>query len=234
MRAPSYDDQYVAALFDRMGPTYDLVNRISSFGFCELWRYQCVEQAKIKPGALVCDFMAGSGECWPYLKQRNPSQIIAVDFSPVMVQRQRERSSRSKLSVEIRYENATSTSIAPDSVDCAVGAFGLKTLSPESLFGFARELHRILKPGGTYSLLEISRADSWILGAMYRFYLSRLIPLIGKSLLGDIECYRMLGVYTEAFGSCASVARIFLETGLTADVRRHFFGCATSLTGTKF
>jgi len=30
---PNYDEKYVARLFDQMGPSYDVVNLITSFGF---------------------------------------------------------------------------------------------------------------------------------------------------------------------------------------------------------
>ncbi len=233
MDAPQYDDGYVAKLFDRMGPTYDLVNRLSSFGFCELWRYQCVRHARIQPGAVVCDMMAGSGECWPYLRARAVAKIIAVDFSPIMVQRQQRRSQGSRRPIEVRLENATKTSVPPQSVDCVVGAFGLKTLSDEALAAFAQELKRILKPGGRFSLFEISSAENWVLGPLYRWYVSAVIPQIGRLLLGDIECYRMLGIYTQAFGSGTRVLPIFRTAGFQVEVRQHFFGCASALVGTN-
>jgi len=233
MTAPQYDNEYVAQLFDRMGPTYDLVNRLSSFGFCELWRYQCVRDANIPAGAVVCDLMAGSGECWPYLQRRRVAKIISVDFSPVMVQRQQRRANRSGPLVEVRLEDATKTSLAAGSIDCVVGAFGLKTLSNEALRDFAGEISRILKPGGSYCLLEISSARKWWLGSIYRWYVSALIPEIGRLLLGDVECYRMLGVYTQAFGSCERIAPVFAGAGLQVEVRPRFFGCATALVGCK-
>lgn len=233
MTASQYDDKFVAQMFDRMGPTYDLVNRLSSFGFCELWRYQCVRHAHIQPGDIVCDMMAGSGECWPYLRHRQVSKIIAIDFSPIMVQRQQRRRLQHPGQIEVREENATQTTLAAQSVDCVVAAFGLKTLSEESLAAFARELKRILKPGGRFSLFEISSAEDWWLGPLYRWYVSVLIPQIGRLLLGDIECYRMLGVYTQAFGSCERVAPLFRNAGFQVEVRRHFFGCATALVGSQ-
>jgi len=232
MEATRYDDAYVAQLFDRMGPTYDLVNRISSFGFCEWWRYQCVRQARIPPGAVVCDMMAGSGECWPYLRWRKVARIISVDFSPVMVRRQQHRR-RGQRGIEVLLANATRTGLPADSVDGVVGAFGLKTLTPETLAAFAGEIQRILKPGGRFSLLEISSASGWWLGKLYRWYVSGVIPRLGKMLLGDMECYRMLGVYTEAFGSCERIATYFTDAGLEVEVRRHVFGCATALVGVK-
>lgn len=59
---PSYDEAYVRDLFDRMGRTYDVVNLLSSFGFNDRWRRQCVELARVGQDQRVCDLMAGGGE----------------------------------------------------------------------------------------------------------------------------------------------------------------------------
>jgi len=233
MHAPNYDDQYVGQLFDRMGPSYDLVNRVSSFGFCEMWRYQCVRSVPITTVAVVCDMMSGSGECWPYILPHKPARIVSVDFSPVMTQRQAKRLGARNLPVVIQCENATCTTLDSGSVDFVVGAFGLKTLSRSGLAAFAREIQRVLKPVGQFSLLEISDPSGWTLAPLYRWYVSRIIPWIGRLLLGDMECYRMLGVYTEAFGSCERVAELFQQAELNVATRKHFFGCATALVGSK-
>jgi len=41
-----HDDADLQALFDRMGPTYGLMNVLSSFGFSELWRRACVRMPR--------------------------------------------------------------------------------------------------------------------------------------------------------------------------------------------
>ena len=150
-----------------------------------------------------------------------------------MAQRQRKRNLRLGGAVDVRHENALETSIESGTMDCVIGAFGLKTLSQNALSKFAREIWRILKPGGRFSLLEISTAEGWWLGSLYRWYVNSAIPVIGKICLGDIECYRMLGRYTGEFGSCDRIARGFDEVGFTVMAHRHFHGCATSLVGQK-
>lgn len=227
-----YDDAYVQALFDRMGPTYGVMNLVSSFGFSEFWRIQCVRNAGITAGTRVCDMMSGSGECWRHVLRRGGS-IVSIDFSRVMIARQHARNETFGRQVDVRCENALRTSLASGSVDAVLGAFGLKTLSQDQLAGFAVEIRRILKPGGRFSLLEISSAEGWLLGPFFRWYLRTVIPRIGRLCLGDIECYRMLGVYTERFVSCEPLARLFTDAGLTVTWQRHFFGCATSLVGVK-
>lgn len=105
--APNYDSEYLANLFDRMGPTYDIVNVVTSFGFCNVWRRQCVAGARLGLGAEVADLMAGSGECWPYLlpKIGPEGKIHSVDFSNVMSDRQRKRQAKHGLpQVEVRHE----------------------------------------------------------------------------------------------------------------------------------
>lgn len=228
----AYQDEYVQALFDRMGPTYDIVNVLSSFGFCVLWRRQCVRNAGIRAGDAVCDMMAGSGECWRFIP-RSSASLVSIDFSSVMVARQRKRESGLQRGVQIRAENALRTALPSSSFDCVVSAFGLKTLSRVALEQFAREIHRLLKPGGRFSLIEISTAERWLLAPVFRGYVNFLIPWIGRICLGDIECYRMLGTYTAAFGSCHGAVEAFREAGLQASVRSHFYGCATSIVGFK-
>jgi len=154
MTQPRYDDIYVQALFDRMGRTYDLVNLVSSFGFSAFWRRQCVANLPITPGACVCDMMAGTGECWSHILRRGADTVISIDFSRVMTERQKRRRLSKGLPIDVRCENAVATSIPPESVDFVVSAFGLKTLGDVGLVRFGREIRRILKPNGHFSLLE--------------------------------------------------------------------------------
>ncbi|PYJ82494.1 MAG: ubiquinone biosynthesis methyltransferase UbiE [Verrucomicrobia bacterium] len=208
MNPPSYDDAFVQALFDRMGGTYDLVNLVSSVGFAAVWRRQCVRNLSIDRGARVCDMMSGTGECWPYLLRAGARSITSVDFSRTMIARQALRRARATADIASLCENATTTSIPDSSMDYIVSAFGLKTLSRQAMTELAREIRRILKPGGRFSLIEISFPTDWLF-------------------------YRMLGAYTTAFGSCDRIAPLFRDIGLEVSVKGHFYDCATSLVGYK-
>ncbi len=230
--ANRHDDAYVQDLFDRMGKTYGLMNAVTSFGFSFLWRAQCVTNAAVGPNERVCDLMAGTGECWAHALKRGAS-VVSVDFSPVMCDLQSKRAKQLALPVEVRCENALRTSLPDESFDCVIAGFGLKTLSAEAVTDFAREIRRILKPGGRLSLIEISTATGWWLAPLYRWYLRAVIPRIGRLFLADIECYRMLGIYTEDFVSCERVRPAFERAGLEVAVKAHFFGCATSLVGRR-
>jgi len=82
-----YEPHFVERLFDDMAGTYETVNYLASFGFCDRWRRQFVEKASIRPGMVVCDLMCGMGECWPGLGRllRGRGRILGVDFSRQML-----------------------------------------------------------------------------------------------------------------------------------------------------
>ncbi len=118
-------------------------------------------------------------------------------------------------------------------VDVVVSSFGLKTFNRPQLARLAERVARMLRPGGTCAFIEISMPPAALLRVPYRFYLKFVIPVLGWVLLGNPDCYRMLGIYTEAFGDSAYFAACLREAGLDVVETSHFFGCATGVRGRK-
>ncbi|MCC7246353.1 MAG: class I SAM-dependent methyltransferase [Saprospiraceae bacterium] len=231
-----YQPEFVKALFDEMSATYNTVNSITSFGFSTRWRRQCVRKVDLQPGNTVVDMMAGMGETWPYILPQTGSEgrLTGLDYSHAMLSFAQKRALEyADYQIVIHCEDALSSSIPSNSADVLVCSFGLKTLSPEQTILFAREISRILKPGGTFSLIEISVPPGFLLRWPYLFYLKYIIPLLGKILLGNPDNYRKLGIYTEAFGSCRSALTMFEQAGLDVRYESYFGGCASGLTGRK-
>lgn len=95
------------------------------------------------------------------------------------------------------------------------------------------ETKRILKPGGKFSFVEVSKPESFILKLFYGFYLGNIIPILGRLFQGDPTSYEMLWQYTEKFVNAKSVTEIFQTVGLTANYNSYFFGCASGFSGYK-
>lgn len=236
MSADLYDPGRIKSLFDEMAATYGAVNMISSFGFCIRWRAQCVRYATIAPGMTVCDLMTGMGECWSWIARRmnGSGRIIGVDFSPEMCARARKHvADIAPIAVEVLEEDALDCSIESASVDSVVSTFGLKTLSHDGQVQLAREVDRILKPGGTFSFVDISVPKSRLLQCPYMAYLDYAIPVIGRAFLGNPDNYRHLGIYTKSFSSSADCCDVFRNEGLDTHPIELFFGCASGFHGTK-
>src|SRR5687767_11036397 len=99
-----YEAEYVRRLFDEMSESYDRVNYLTSFGFSQRWRRQCVENALIEPGETVHDLMCGMGECWRYIGRMagENGRVVAVDFSSGMLSGAARR--RSQLTIPLDIE----------------------------------------------------------------------------------------------------------------------------------
>lgn len=231
-----YEPDFVQALFDEMATTYDMVNRISSFGFNSRWRRQCLEAIPISPGDQVLDMMSGMGELSVQLAKSvaNVRAITAVDFSPVMCGSARRRAEGvGRCPIEIVSADVLTVDLPRASFDVILSTFGLKTFSIEQRERLAQRVRELLKPGGRLSFLEISVPPSRVLSVPYLFYLRRVIPWIGAMLLGNPENYRLLGVNTGGFGDCAETCELFRAAGLEVEMASYFHGCATGIVGRR-
>lgn len=114
-----------------------------------------------------------------------------------------------------------------------VSTFGLKTFNAEQHGILTQQVKRLLKPGGAFSWIEASDPKGWIGRPFYRFYMDRVIPLVEKLFLKGAEDFSMVGPYSKRFGNCEGFAQAMRDVGLEVTYRRHFFGCATSVSGRK-
>lgn len=227
------DPLFVRSLFDEMAATYGVVNLLSSFGFTIWWRRKCARELIVQPDSVVVDLMAGMGELCLEIDKNlgKDGQLLAIDISPTMCR----HAERLKTNCQFRVieADALACPIEDSSVDYVFSSFGLKTFNHHQLSILASEVKRILRPGGQFSFLEISVPPGPLLRVPYMFYLNRIVPTVGRALLGNPDNYRLLGVYTSAFGNCQSAIKIFGKTGMVAKPRSYFFGCATGLVGHK-
>ena len=231
-----YQKEFVTSLFDEMSQSYSRMNLITSFGFSQRWRKQCVNQLPIIQNGIVADFMTGMGESWEFTLERmeGEKRLLAIDYSQGMLRFAYEKKERKQLTqVEILKEDALQSSLEDQSLDGLISTFGLKTFSESQIHRLADEIMRILKPGGSFSFIEVSCPKVPILRPLYMFYLKRIIPILGKLFLGNPENYRMLGIYTESFGNSRKVFEIFREKGFEVSYVNYFYGCASGIFGSK-
>ena len=231
-----YDPVFVQQLFDEMSSTYEAVNYLSSFGFSHRWRRQFVEKAALQPGMAVCDLMCGMGECWGAITRQlgSAGRILAQNLSSGMLRGARSKKARlSDFQIDLSQQNALASSLGNKSVDAVICGFGVKTLPPDHFRLLAAEIMRILKPGGAFSLIDVSVPAGWILEKPYLFYLENFVPFIGRLLLGNPENSHMLGEYTTRFGNCHALWEVFSQIGFVCTYERYFWGCATGVCGYK-
>ena len=231
-----YSPVQIAALFDEMSATYGVVNLFASFGFTVAWRRVCAGRIPKAPGGhgLTLDLMTGMGENFGNIHARvAPREIVAIDLSTEMCKRAEANGDSLRLPVKVMKVDALASGLTDGCADSLFCTFGLKTLSNDQQAALAKEVRRLLKPGGVFSFIEISVPRNPLLKLFLLFYLRILIPVIGRLFLGNPANYRMLAFYTESFINCGQFVSMLEKEGLHCEPFDHFFGCATGVSGRR-
>lgn len=231
-----YNPDYVKELFNKMSSSYERMNFITSFGFSIRWRRQFLEPLKqTKHKAEIIDLLTGMGETWKSTKNKLPnSNFTALDFSDGMLKYAKQKSKQKfNNEINILQQDILNNELPSNHYDFVTCAFGLKTFCTEQIQTLAKETKRILKVGGQFSFIEVSKPKNKLLNTLYGFYLGKIIPVLGRLLLGNPEEYKMLWQYTEKFDNAKNAAKIFSQVGLKTYYNSFFYGCVTGFYGTK-
>lgn len=232
-----YDPAYVKGVFDRCSTSYRRWSNVASFGFVERWRKQCVAALPVqKAGARGFDLMAGTGESWPHLFKRRPEigSVVAIDISGEMCRRailllHEFRAHK----IDVVEADVLAADLDDSSADFVISTFGMKTFNSEQHRAFSKTLARVLRPGGSFSLIEASDPKGWPLRNLYMFYLHGVLPWIERLFLSGAQDFAMLGIYCTRFGDCRGLADDLRAAGLEVEYKSYFFGCASGVTGRK-
>ena len=165
----------VEAMFDRISPVYDPMNRLMTAGLDRRWRRLAV-RAVVRPGDRVLDACCGTGDL-ALEAERAEGRVTGLDFSERMLERARRKSS----SVEWVRGNMLALPFADASFDAATVGFGIRNV--DHLEGGLRELARVLRPGGRLGCLEITRPRG-ALRPFFSLWFDGLVPVAGKVLPG--------------------------------------------------
>ncbi len=183
------DAHHAAArgMFERIAPTYDVLNQILSAGTDRLWRARAVaEVLRARPGA-VLDLCAGTLDLAAAIAERRPlDRVVAVDFSPAMLALGARKAPR----VETIVADALHLPFEDGSFAAVVCGFGMRNLADLTLG--IREVMRVLGPGGVFVTLELFRPSRVAARALHRVYASALLPAIGGLVSGDTKAYEYL------------------------------------------
>src|SRR5580658_1380259 len=206
----------VREMFAKIAPRYDFLNHFLSFQTDRLWRKRTagfLGPILQRPDAAVLDLCCGTGDLSFALARAGQARIIGADFAHPMLIRAREKSASlashssrgTPRLLPFLEADALRLPFADCSFDLVTTAFGFRNLA--NYEAGLREIHRILKPGGTIAILEFAEPPAGLLGALYRWYFSEVLSRIGGLISGDYAAYTYLP---------KSVSRFFLPPELTS------------------
>jgi len=208
----------VRAMFDSIAPRYDMVNRLISCGLDVFWRRRTADALGLPPRSRVLDLACGTGDFCRLLSGRG-MLVFGIDMSAGMLE-------SATTEAPLVLGDALSLPLRDGSVDGVVCGFALRNFV--DIPPVARELARVVRPGGRIALLEVSRPPGAISRAGYRLWFEHAVPTIG-SLVSDSAAYRYLPESVAYLPSPERLRQILRSAGFEAVGRRTFTAGATQL-----
>ena len=180
----------VENVFDQVYDQYDLMNDFMSLGIHRLWKKTLINMMNPSPNKILIDVACGTGDIAKlYLNYvNNQANITCVDPNRSMIKKGKEKLNEFK-NLNWIISPAEKIPLDENIFDYYTISFGLR--NTKNLNKALSEAYRLLKPGGRFLCLEFSKISNNGLNFVYKNY-SKLIPLIGKFVIGKKEPYEYL------------------------------------------
>lgn len=226
------EDNTVRDIFSIVAPYIDPLDTAFSLGLCHLWRKRLV--SGVKAGDKALDLCSGTGEVAKLLigKVGPEGSVTCLDFSEEMTSVAKSKLSPIPQNVSFIISDVRKMSFPDGSFDVATISFGIRNV-PDT--GDAlKEIKRVLRPGGRFFCLELTRPEKKYLLPLYDFYTFKFMPAVAKIVTKDPLPYTYLPKSIRAFYPPAEFKRLMSECGfLNVRSRSLSQGVATIFTAEK-
>jgi demethylmenaquinone methyltransferase/2-methoxy-6-polyprenyl-1,4-benzoquinol methylase len=222
-------NRQIQAMFARIVPRYDRLNRLMTFGMDGRWRAAAAQAAE-PAGKRILDLGIGTGDLARELSRRGAAQVCGADFTPEML---RTASSRG---AERRMPDGPHALVAADahrlpfadaSFDAVTSGFLLRNLT--DLPVAFREMARVLRPGGRVVCLDMTPAPPGPFAWAFGLYFRRIMPPVAGLISGDRAAYGYLSRSLQGFPDADALSALLRDAGFR-DVRyRRLGGGAVAL-----
>jgi ubiquinone/menaquinone biosynthesis methyltransferase len=195
-------------MFQRIAPTYDVLNRLLSAGTDERWRARVIREIEGAPKGALLDLCAGTLDLSARASRARPGErVVAVDFSPAMLEAGRRKAPLA----EVVVADAMSLPFADATFSVVLCGFGMRNLA--DLRRGLREVRRLLRPGGVFVTLELFRPSRPVTRAFHAAYARLVLPTLGGLVSGDRGAYLYLARSMEGFLSRLDYESLLLDEG---------------------
>ena len=216
----------VRGIFGAIADKYELFNLITSFGIYRRWLKHTIQAAPLTSQSRMLDLAGGTGDVsWTACQLKPPANIQLTDLTPAMLEVAKSHIAEGKnMGVPISLEVVDAQEIPyPDqSFDVVTMAYGIRNI-PDRM-RCLREIHRVLKPGGTFVCLEFSTPPNPLWRALYAPYRTIMVPFWGTVLSGRRDDFLYLCKSIEAFPNQQTYAQMLSDAGFSNVTWRNFTG----------
>jgi demethylmenaquinone methyltransferase/2-methoxy-6-polyprenyl-1,4-benzoquinol methylase len=213
----------VEAMFDRIAPRYDALNRLLTFRMDVGWRRTAVATLALPAGSRVLDLACGTGDLCRTLAAAG-HRPVGVDFSAGMLRVARTVAPLVRAdAMRLPFTDATF-----DGLTCGFALRNFGALAP-----VLAECARVVRPGGRVALLDVAEPTSPAVRAVHGAWFRHVVPFVG-GLLSDRAAYRYLPASTSYLPPLPELLALVVDAGIVDVSRRTLgFGAAQLITGSR-
>jgi demethylmenaquinone methyltransferase/2-methoxy-6-polyprenyl-1,4-benzoquinol methylase len=206
----------INSLFDRIAPDYEWISQFLSFGSGKWHRQTTLRRLGLSPGMMVLDVACGPGTVGRCAMNLVGSSgcVVGLDPSVGMLQEAKKNSLpyvTQGLAENLPFHEST--------FDFVTMGYALRHVSDLQLT--FKEYYRVLRPGGTLLILEISRPDSAVQFHVMKFFLKTIVPRIAQMKTKNQQALTLMRYFWDTIENCVSPHQILSAIEGTGFVRSH-------------
>lgn len=229
----------IVGMFDEIASTYDLANRVLSFGIDKQWRKKGCDKAYEILGKThleqITDVACGTGDLLLYWKERAEKKGISVDnYVGIDPSVGMLEVARKKVDFATFQEGkAQELPVGNEATEIISISYGIRNVVDrvEAL----QEFYRALKPGGMVVILEFTKQEkSGLTSAIVDFYMKKILPTIGGLVSKNYAAYKYLPDSIEEFLTTKMLENELESVGFEMKYTKSFsMGISTLLVAQK-
>ena len=217
----------VKEVFNKVFDKYDLMNDFMSLGVHRRWKKDFIQMLNPTSEKKLIDVGCGTGDIADlYIKlTNNNTRILCIDPNKKMIDEGKKKLKK--------YENiiwkigyAEDLKVEDNIYDFYTISFALR--NAKDLNKSLSEAYRVLKKGGRFLCLEFSKIENSNLEFIYNNY-SKIIPFIGKFILGDEKPYEYLINSIEKFVNQEKLLELMKKNNFRKCTYRNLSGGIVSI-----
>lgn len=226
-------------MFDQISPTYDLLNRVLSFGIDRRWRKEACREGLARTRSAeplkIVDVACGTGDmllAWKEAEGNSDKEVnrfLGVDPAKGMLEIGREKVAFA----DFIQGSATDLPAEAEGAHIVSISYGIRNVV--ELDEAFRTFYNTLAPGGLLVILEFTRArKKTLVQKAGELYMKTLLPLIGRLVSKHGEAYTYLPDSIDAFLSNKEMEEKMEKAGFAVElVKGQHFNVSTLFIGRK-
>ena len=226
--------EQVAQMFNTISENYDGLNKIISLGTDATWKKKILQMVKLQQPTSILDIATGTGDLAILFAETTATEIIGLDISQGMLDMGKKKISDKNLDSKIQMVLGDGEKIpyTDNYFDVITVAYGVRNF--ENLEKGLSEILRVLKPNGTFIILETAVPTKFPFKQGYYVYTNFIMPTIGKLFSKDKAAYKYLSTSAQNFPFGEALNNILRKIGFIEVVAMpQTFGVATIYSATK-